>query len=54
MASGGHSTKHPKSAASEPRLRQTFQRTTSASDKDDNVSLKSFPNDLKPNNWVSA
>ena len=52
MASGGHSSKNPKTSASEPRQRRSWQRTTSASDKDDNVSQKSFPNDLKQNNWL--
>ena len=51
MASGGNSSKNPKTSAPEPRQRRSGQRTTSASDKDDNVSQKSFPNDLKPNNW---
>lgn len=49
MASGGQ--KNPKTSASEPRQRTSWQRSTSTSDRDDNVSLNSFPNDLRPNNW---
>lgn len=48
MASGGHK---PKSASSEPRQRSTWQRTTSTSDKEDNISINSIPNELRPNNW---
>ncbi|XP_060588988.1 pericentriolar material 1 protein-like isoform X2 [Ruditapes philippinarum] len=51
MASGGQNQRNPKSSTSEPRQRTSWQRTTSMSDKDDNVSLNSFPNDLRPNNW---
>ncbi|XP_053399542.1 pericentriolar material 1 protein-like isoform X2 [Mercenaria mercenaria] len=51
MASGGQNQRNPKTSASEPRQRTSWQRTTSMSDKDDNVSLNSFPNDLRPNNW---
>ncbi|XP_052793086.1 pericentriolar material 1 protein-like isoform X3 [Mya arenaria] len=51
MASGGRNTKNPKTSASEPRQRSSWQRTTSMSDRDDNVSLNSFTNDLRPNNW---
>ncbi|KAH3829898.1 pericentriolar material 1 protein-like isoform X2 [Dreissena polymorpha] len=49
MASGGR--KNPKTSSSEPRQKSTWTRTTSMSDKDDNVSLNSFANDLRPNNW---
>lgn len=52
MASGGQNQRNPKTSSSEPRQRSSWQRTTSMSDKDDNVSLNSFPNDLRPNNWV--
>ncbi|KAL4230121.1 Phosphoacetylglucosamine Mutase [Mactra antiquata] len=51
MASGGQNQRNPKTSASEPRQRSSWQRTTSMSDRDDNVSLNSFPNDLRPNNW---
>ena len=51
MASGGHKAK---GAASEPRQRSSWQRTTSMSDKEDNISINSIPNELRPNNWVGS
>ncbi|KAK3100261.1 hypothetical protein FSP39_017062 [Pinctada imbricata] len=52
MATGGN---YPfRSGATEPRTRGGWQRSTSTSDKDDNVSLNSLPNELRPNNWPSA
>lgn len=50
MASGG-GPPYSKSAT-EPRSRRAWQRTASASDKEDNVSINSLPNELRPNNWV--
>ncbi|XP_052078856.1 pericentriolar material 1 protein-like isoform X7 [Mytilus californianus] len=52
MASGGGNP-FRKPAATDPRQKSTWQRTASASDKDDNISLNSLPNDLRPNNWAS-
>lgn len=51
MASGGGNP-FRKSATTDPRQKSSWQRTASASDKDDNISLNSLPNDLRPNNWV--
>jgi hypothetical protein len=48
---GGNPFRIP--SATDPRQKSTWQRSASASDKDDNVSLHSIPNDLRPNNWVS-
>ncbi|XP_062615320.1 pericentriolar material 1 protein-like isoform X1 [Saccostrea cucullata] len=49
MATGGH---HPfKTAATDPRPRGGWQRTTSASDKDDNFSNHSNQLEHRPNNW---
>ncbi|XP_071127222.1 pericentriolar material 1 protein-like isoform X5 [Mytilus edulis] len=50
MASGGGNP-FRKPSATDPRQKSTWQRTASASDKDDNISLNSLPNDLRPNNW---
>ncbi|XP_071127246.1 pericentriolar material 1 protein-like isoform X27 [Mytilus edulis] len=52
MASGGGNP-FRKPSATDPRQKSTWQRTASASDKDDNISLNSLPNDLRPNNWAS-
>lgn len=49
MASGGQDRRN-KMSASEPGQRFRWQRT-STSDKDDNISLNSLPNDIRPNNW---
>ncbi|OWF47060.1 pericentriolar material 1 protein-like isoform X1 [Mizuhopecten yessoensis] len=50
MATGG-GRQFMKSASTDPKPRKAWQRSTSASDKDDNISIHSIPNDLRPNNW---
>ncbi|XP_060064329.1 pericentriolar material 1 protein-like isoform X2 [Ylistrum balloti] len=50
MATGGN-RQFMKSASTDPRPRKAWQRSTSASDKEDNISIHSIPNDLRPNNW---
>ncbi|KAL3878634.1 hypothetical protein ACJMK2_030966 [Sinanodonta woodiana] len=51
MATGGRGHSKPRTSASESRQRSSWQRSTSASDKEDNLSIHSIPNDLRPNNW---
>ncbi|XP_069131168.1 pericentriolar material 1 protein-like [Argopecten irradians] len=50
MATGG-GRQFMKSASTDPRPKKAWQRSTSASDKEDNISIHSIPNDLRPNNW---
>ncbi|XP_056010025.1 pericentriolar material 1 protein-like isoform X3 [Ostrea edulis] len=49
MATGGHHSF--KTAATDPRPRASWQRTTSVSDKDDNISNHSNPLEHRQNNW---
>ncbi|KAK3606346.1 hypothetical protein CHS0354_041982 [Potamilus streckersoni] len=51
MATGGRGHSKPRTSASESHQRSSWQRSTSASDKEDNISIHSIPNDLRPNNW---
>lgn len=51
MATGGHHSF--KTASTDPRPRRGWQRTASASDKEDNISNHSSnPVEHRPNNWV--
>jgi len=52
MATGG-GREFMKKSSTDPRTR-SWHRTTSTSDKEDNISINSIPNDLRPNNWVSC
>lgn len=53
MATGGGGNPFKKPPSTDPRQKSTWQRSASASDKDDNISLNSMPNDLRPNNWAT-
>jgi hypothetical protein len=51
MATGGHHSF--KTAGTDPRPRASWQRTTSVSDKEDNISNHSIPLEHRQNNWVN-